>query len=40
MIVKSIIALGKSFGLNVISEDVETEEQLNLLIKYHCSMVQ
>ncbi|RDI42868.1 sensor domain-containing protein [Aquicella lusitana] len=40
VIVKSIIALGDSLGLNVIPEGVETEEQLNLLIQYHCSIVQ
>jgi len=40
MIVKSIIALGNSLGLNVIPEGVETEEQLQLLIEYNCQMVQ
>jgi diguanylate cyclase (GGDEF)-like protein/PAS domain S-box-containing protein len=40
MIVKSIIALGNSLGLSVITEGVENEEQLNLLIQYHCAMVQ
>lgn len=40
VIVKSIIALGNSLGLNVIPEGVETEEQLQLLIKFHCKTVQ
>ncbi len=40
MIVKSIIALGNSLGLNVIPEGVETENQLKLLMDYHCQIVQ
>lgn len=40
MIVKSIIALGNSLGLNVIPEGVETENQLQLLIQYQCKTVQ
>ncbi|OAI49136.1 hypothetical protein AYO45_03265 [Gammaproteobacteria bacterium SCGC AG-212-F23] len=40
MIVKSIIALGNSLGLNVISEGVETDKQLQLLIQYHCQTMQ
>ncbi|WED43289.1 EAL domain-containing protein [Legionella cardiaca] len=39
-IVKSIIGLGNSLGLNVITEGVETEEQLNLLFQYQCTMAQ
>lgn len=40
MIVRSIIVLGDSLGLNVIPEGVETEEQLNLLLKYNCQIAQ
>lgn len=40
MIVKSIIALGKSLDLNVIPEGVETKEQLDLLMSYQCQLVQ
>jgi diguanylate cyclase (GGDEF)-like protein/PAS domain S-box-containing protein len=40
VIVKSIIDLGNKLGLNVIPEGVETEEQLNLLMKYHCRLAQ
>ncbi len=40
VIVKSIIALGNSLGLNVIPEGVETDKQLQLLIKYQCKTVQ
>lgn len=40
VIVKSIIALGNSLGLNVIPEGVETDEQLQILIQYQCKTVQ
>lgn len=36
LIVKSIIALGKTFKLNVIAEGIETEEQLQFLVKHNC----
>ena len=37
IIVKSILALGNSLGLNVIAEGIESEEQLNFLIKHSCN---
>lgn len=40
IIVKSIIALGENLGLQVITEGVEQEEQLQQLLKYNCSIVQ
>ena len=40
LIVKSIIALGNSLGLNVIPEGVETENQIQLLMQYNCQTVQ
>jgi EAL domain-containing protein (putative c-di-GMP-specific phosphodiesterase class I) len=39
-IVKSIIALGNNLGIKVTTEGVETQEQLDFLIKYHCSVAQ
>lgn len=39
-IVKSIIALGDSMGLDVITEGVESREQLDLLLRYKCPMAQ
>ena len=39
-IIRIILALGKSLGLTVIAEGVETEVQWNYLIKYGCSVFQ
>ena len=37
---KSIIALGRELGLNVVAEGVENKEQLALLRKFGCDMAQ
>ena len=39
-LVKSIINLGNSLGIDVLAEGVETEEQLNLLNNYNCKYIQ
>lgn len=39
-LVKAIIAMGHSLGLEVIAEGVETEEQLNFLKTLNCDIVQ
>ncbi|KTD16886.1 putative bifunctional diguanylate cyclase/phosphodiesterase [Legionella jordanis] len=39
-LVKSIITLGKNLGLTIISEGVETEEQIQILSRYRCKIVQ
>jgi EAL domain-containing protein (putative c-di-GMP-specific phosphodiesterase class I) len=39
-IIRIILALGKSLGLTVIAEGVETEVQWNYLIEYGCSVFQ
>ena len=38
--VKAIIALAHTFGLQVVAEGVETEEQLRTLAGLHCDRVQ
>lgn len=40
IIVKTIIAMGNTFGLNVIAEGVETEAQLEMLKQYECPAFQ
>jgi predicted signal transduction protein with EAL and GGDEF domain len=39
-VVAAIIAMGHSLGLEVVAEGVETEEQLDYLIRYGCDQVQ
>ena len=39
-LVKAIIAMANSLGLNVVSEGVEDAEQLNMLIDYKCRFIQ
>ena len=39
-IVKATIGLGKSLGLIIVAEGVETEEQLSLLRRWGCDQVQ
>ncbi len=39
-LVKAIIAMANSLGLDVVSEGVETREQLDFLIKAHCKYIQ
>ncbi len=40
LMVKSIIALGKNFGLSVVAEGVETQCHFNLLKDLYCDMYQ
>ena len=39
-LIKTIIAIGKTFNLNVVAEGIETEEHLNLLGQLSCPMGQ
>jgi EAL domain-containing protein (putative c-di-GMP-specific phosphodiesterase class I) len=39
-IIKTIVVLAKSLGLNVIAEGVETQEQLAFLVKNLCEDIQ
>jgi len=39
-LIKAIIAMGQSLNMSIISEGVETEDQLNFLQSHHCDQVQ
>lgn len=39
-IVRAVIALGRDLGMEVISEGIETEKQLEILRKYRCHVAQ
>jgi len=39
-LVKSIVAIAHSSGLDIVAEGVETQEQLDQLVAYRCDMVQ
>ncbi len=39
-IVKTIIDMAHNFGLDVVAEGVETEDQLNRLVEYQCELYQ
>ncbi len=40
LIIQSMIEMAHRLGLNVIAEGVETEEQLTVLRRFHCDMIQ
>lgn len=40
LIIQSMIEMAHRLGLSVIAEGVETEEQLTILRKFHCDMIQ
>jgi len=40
VIVKAIIAMGKTLGLEIVAEGVETEEELNILREFGCDSIQ
>jgi len=39
-LVKAVVAMAKNLGLSVVSEGVETEEQLNFLLEINCKYAQ
>jgi EAL domain-containing protein (putative c-di-GMP-specific phosphodiesterase class I) len=39
-VVKAILAMAKGLDLKVVAEGVETEEQLNFLVKQGCDLAQ
>jgi len=39
-LVKAVVAMAKNLGLSVVSEGVETREQLNFLLEIHCKYAQ
>lgn len=40
LIIQSMIEMAHRLGLNVIAEGVETEDQLTILRRFHCDMIQ
>ncbi|MCK5355818.1 MAG: EAL domain-containing protein, partial [Methyloprofundus sp.] len=40
VIVKTIIAMGRSFGLKIVAEGVETLEQQDFLVEQGCDLIQ
>jgi diguanylate cyclase (GGDEF)-like protein len=39
-LVRTIVAIGDSFGMRVVAEGVETQEQYDRLAQYHCYLLQ
>ncbi|MEN2976437.1 EAL domain-containing protein (plasmid) [Tistrella bauzanensis] len=39
-LVRAVLSLGRSFGMDVIAEGVETQEQYDFLVQYDCAEVQ